>query len=271
MKRFCLIIALFVMLSAVSCDSGITFNNPKDKNSGAYQGGGDADADIISNPDGDTEPDTGDTTTDTGDTTTDTGDTADDGCETESQGRMCTTDEDCGKCMICLKGGVCAKGCTNDSDCKMQQGLYCNTKLARCLSIYASNKACSEVKCPTGCCYAEKGLTGVKCSKEASPAVCGLCNQGELFSPEDSKCYSAVCSTTTDNCPSINQDSVNPPASCYKCKAGELICQTTTAKSGCSASGTIINTALCIPSGQQCAKGSAECCSGMPCIDGFCY
>lgn len=272
MKKFCLIIALFVMFSAGSCDSELKFNNPNDRNSDAYQSGGDADADIQDPGDtGDTATDTGDTLTDTGDTATDTGDTTGDGCATEKQGQSCTTDDECGNCMICLRGGICAKGCVNDADCTMQPGLYCNKKLARCLNIYASNKACSETNCPTGCCYAEKGLSGLKCAREASPAKCGLCNQGAVWSPEDSQCYSAVCSTTTDNCPSFNKDSVNPPADCYKCRPGELICQTTTAKSGCSASGYIINTAQCIPSGQRCEEGITECCSGMPCISGYCY
>ena len=224
---------------------------------------------------GDTTTDTGDTVTDTGtgDTTTDTGDTTDPAgdCEVSNQGKICTMDSECGKCMICTTGGKCSKGCTTNEDCTMQTGLYCNTKLARCLSIYASNKACSELNCPTGCCYAEKGLTGLKCATQASPATCGLCAQGEIWSPEDNKCISAVCSSTTDNCPSLNTGATNPPASCYKCKAGELICQANTTQSGCSASGVIINAAQCVPAGQQCVEGVSECCSGMPCVQGYCY
>ena len=38
MKQFCLILALFSLFFAVSCDSGIKFNNPNDINSDAYQG-----------------------------------------------------------------------------------------------------------------------------------------------------------------------------------------------------------------------------------------
>ncbi len=208
---------------------------------------------------------------DTGSGDTGSGDTIGDGCETENQGRVCATDTECGNCMICTTGGKCSKGCITDADCTMQTGLHCNTKLARCLSIYASNKACSEVNCPTGCCYAEKGLTGLRCASQASPATCGLCAQGEIWSPSDSKCISAVCSATTDNCPSLNIGATNPSAACYKCKSGELICQANTTQSGCSASGVIINAAQCIPSGQQCVEGVSECCSGMPCIDGYCY
>ena len=43
MKRYGLIFALFLMFFAVSCDNGLKFNNPNDKNSDAYRGG-DADS-----------------------------------------------------------------------------------------------------------------------------------------------------------------------------------------------------------------------------------
>ena len=192
-----------------------------------------------------------------------------DGCAENNLGKQCTTDTDCGACMICISGGKCAKGCTSDSDCSLT-GTHCNIKLARCLNIYASNSACSEANCPTGCCYAEKGLTGLRCAPSASPATCGLCNQNAVYSPSDSKCLATACSSTTDDCPSINSGATNPPAKCYSCKAGELVCKANTATSGCSA-GFIVNMNECIPSGRQCIEGVSECCSGMPCIQGFCY
>lgn len=204
------------------------------------------------------------------DTTTDADAvTPNDGCA-DTAGLSCTTDNECGACMICVTGGKCAKGCVSDDDCQMLPSLKCNTKLARCVNIYASGKACSEASCPTGCCYAEKGLSGLKCAKEASPATCGLCANGEIYSPEDSKCIPAICSSTTDNCPTINSGATNPPAKCYECKAGELICKANTSTSGCSA-GTVINAAQCVPAGQQCVEGVSECCSGMPCVQGYCY
>ena len=43
MKQYGSIFALFLMFFAVSCDNGLKFNNPNDKNSDAYQGG-DADS-----------------------------------------------------------------------------------------------------------------------------------------------------------------------------------------------------------------------------------
>lgn len=200
----------------------------------------------------------------------DTGDTAD-GCANDNLGKQCTTDGDCGACMICVTGGKCVKGCTKDEDCTLT-GTRCNTKLARCLSVFASNKACSEASCPTGCCYSEKGLTELKCATgdSATAATCGLCAQGEIYSPQDSKCISAACSTTTDNCPSFNSGATNPPAKCYACKSGEYICKANTSTSGCSA-GTVINAAQCVPAGQQCIEGVSECCSGMPCVQGYCY
>ena len=228
------------------------------------------DEDVNDDADVDTTADTtADTTTDN-DTDTDTGDT-ESGCADDNLGKQCTTDGDCGACMICITGGKCAKGCTKDEDCTLT-GTRCNTKLARCLSVFASNKACSEASCPSGCCYAEKGLTGLKCATGASAtaAQCGLCAQGEIYSPEDSTCISAACSTTTDNCPTFNSSATNPPAKCYACKSGEYICKANTSTSGCSA-GTVINASQCVPAGQQCVEGVSECCSGMPCVQGYCY
>ena len=88
MKKFSLVLALLILFFAVSCDSGIKFNNPNDINSDAYKGDSDQDtpdddsepADD-SEPSSDTEPDeqeNPDTTPDTGDTAADTGDTTSD-------------------------------------------------------------------------------------------------------------------------------------------------------------------------------------------------
>ena len=194
----------------------------------------------------------------------------DDGCA-QTEGLACTTDTECGNCMICVTGGKCAKGCKTDDDCtSLLPGLHCNTKLARCVNTFGSNKACSEASCPTGCCYADKGLSGFKCAKEASPATCGLCQNGEVYSPEDSKCLPAACSSTTDNCPTLNAGSTKPEPKCFECKSGELVCSAKTSTSGCSA-GAVINAAQCVPAGQQCVEGVSECCSGMPCVQGYCY
>ena len=248
---FVLIAALF-MFVACGDDPSMVPVNPTD-----------SEADTTT----DTDP------TDTGDTNpTDPADTepttpTDDGCA-QTEGLSCTTDTECGACMICVTGGKCAKGCKTDDDCASHIGTKCNTKLARCTNIFASNKACDSTNCPTGCCYADKGLAGLKCEKEASPATCGLCPNGEVYSPDDSKCLPAACSSSTDNCSSINSGAAKP--SCYECKTGELVCKVKTSTSGCSA-GAVINAAQCIPAGQQCVEGVSECCSGMPCVQGYCY
>jgi len=224
--------------------------------------------DDVNVPDADNTDTAADTASDAD--VADTGD-PDAGCANDNLGKQCTTDGDCGACMICVTGGKCVKGCTKDEDCTLT-GTKCNTKLARCLSVFGSSQACSETKCPAGCCYAGKGLTELKCATgdSATAATCGLCAQGEIYSPEDSKCISAACSTTTDNCPSFNSGATNPPAKCYACKSGEYICKANTSTSGCSA-GTVINAAQCVPAGQQCVEGVSECCSGMPCVQGYCY
>ena len=200
-----------------------------------------------------------------------TEDPAESGCANDNLGKQCATDTECGACMICVTGGKCVKGCTKDEDCTLT-GTKCNTKLARCVSVFATNKACSEASCPTGCCYAEKGLSALKCATgdSATAATCGLCPQGQIYSPEDSKCINAACSTTTDDCPSLNSGATNPPAKCYECKSGEYVCKAKTSTSGCSA-GVVINAAQCVPAGQQCVEGVSECCSGMPCVQGYCY
>lgn len=228
---------------------------------------------------GDTAVDNGDTSADNGNTggdtaADDTSDTASDedpgDCDTKNMGAVCTTDTECGKCMICATGGKCIKGCTTNDDCTMHVGLKCNKKLARCTNVFASLQACGENKCPTGCCYAEKGLTDVKCITTAEASKCGLCPQGEIYIPDDSACKPAVCSATTDNCPSLNSGSTTPKPACFECKSGEFICKASTTTSGCSA-GVLINATQCIPAGQQCVAGVSECCSGMPCVQGYCY
>jgi hypothetical protein len=234
-----------------------------------------ATAGVCESPDSDSQPvadnDVTEPTSDADTTTPDADVVPTDTCANDNLGKQCTTDTDCGECMICVTGGKCVKGCTDDADCTMA-GTHCNKKLARCLSTLASGKACDETSCPTGCCYAEKGLTGLKCATGASAtaSTCGLCPQYQIYSPTESKCITAVCSTTTDDCPSINSGATNPPAKCYACKSGEYICKANTSTSGCSA-GTVINAAQCVPAGQQCVEGVSECCSGMPCVQGYCY
>jgi len=196
-----------------------------------------------------------------------TGDTGDSGdCDTESVGKNCSLDNECGKCNICVKG-KCATGCSTDDDCKMYTGLKCNKKLYRCTNVYASLQACGETKCPTGCCYAEAGLTAVKCLTTPNASQCGLCANGEIYMPDKSQCVPAVCSTTSDNCESLNSASTDPKPECFECKSGEFICNE---KTNCS-SGVLVNAAQCIPAGQKCVAGVSECCSGMPCVEGYCY
>lgn len=229
------------------CENGNSDNNSENS--------GDNQDDYSGNSENDTEDNSGNNS----------GDNA--SCD-DTEGKNCDTDKTCGACMICVSG-ICQKGCTSDSDCGIV-GTNCNKKLARCVNIYASRGACNEENCPTGCCYADKGLTGLKCAKTPNPETCGLCNQNAIFSPMDQKCVNAVCSTTSDNCPAINSESTNPPSYCYECRVGELLCSTTSSKAGCSAA-ALINMNECTPSGRKCDGKTDKCCSGMPCIEGYCY
>ena len=110
MKKFCAVFALFcVMFFAVSCDSGIKFDNPYDKNSDAYQGESaeeeDDDEDIdptdIDPTDSeptDTKPDDSDSAPDNGDSTpdddADTADSIDDSDDSEPDDSDSTDDGD---------------------------------------------------------------------------------------------------------------------------------------------------------------------------------
>ncbi len=140
-------------------------------------------------------------------------------CALKNIGKTCTTDNECGNCIIC-SGGKCILGCLDDDDCQMHMGLKCNKELARCLNVFGSLQACNETNCPTGCCYAEKGLQGLHCLDTPTPGVCGLCPQGQVY--DGARCIPAVCSTTIDACPTINQGEAYPV--CWECKSGEFIC-----------------------------------------------
>ena len=218
--------------------------------------------------DSDTAPD--DDPTDDKDDTDPIPDEDPSGCAYDNLGNTCTTDKQCGSCMICASA-KCVRGCTSNNDCEAvlpNSGLKCNKKLARCVNIYGSNQACSETNCPIGCCYAKKGLSGLRCETNPNISTCGVCAQGKIYSPEDGgTCVPAVCSSIDDNCPSINAGSTKP--SCYVCKTAELICAKNNT-SGCS-SATVVNTAECIPTGQMCIEGLDNCCSGNPCVNGYCY
>jgi len=216
-----------------------------------------ADPDIYTEPDGYTKPDN---------TTVDE-DTPDDSCDTESIGQNCALDNECGNCNICVSG-KCSKGCEVDADCRMYTGLKCNKKLNRCTNVYASLQACGEIKCPTGCCYAGEGLTSVKCLTTPVAYICGLCANGEIYMPDQSKCIPAVCSATSDNCPTLNSGSIDPAPECFECKSGIFICEDTACD---DSSGFPVNVATCTPAGEECVSGlMSNCCSGLPCIDGYC-
>ena len=189
-------------------------------------------------------------------------------CATNNEGKSCDTDDSCGECMICVNG-ICTKGCEDDADCYDFAGTLCNKRLARCLNPLASGQVCFETNCKSGCCYAEKGLSALRCLTIPTPAICGQCKQGEIYSPEDNACIPSACSPTTDNCPSINSGSTTPASKCFGCNKSTLLCEAQSSTSGCM-EGQIINMKECIPSGKRCNENQT-CCSGFACIEGFCY
>ena len=182
----------------------------------------------------------------------------------------CSKDIDCksggDKSAICVLG-KCNPGCKSDDDCKSVPGTRCNIPLGRCLNLAATNGACDTKKCPSGCCYALKGFTEVRCSSTAKTSICGICRQGEIFL-EGKECVSAACSASNDKCPQYNSNESD--SQCFKCETGELICKKD-ANCNTGTGGVIYtNVQKCISAGQMCVPGQ-KCCSGQPCIQGFCY
>ena len=131
MKNFSLVFALFILFFAVSCDSGLKFNNPNDINSDAYKG--DSDQNTPDNDTDDTiEPDTDISNSDItdNDTTnadndnidnTDTTDTQDNDSDTDQgrkQGELygeCYPNETCNKGLICdVENNICIRDNAND-------------------------------------------------------------------------------------------------------------------------------------------------------------
>ncbi len=186
-------------------------------------------------------------------------------CATANLGKNCKTDDECGACLICVNA-KCAEGCQSDSDCSSYSGTTCNKKLARCVNTVASSGACNETNCASGCCYAEKGFTALKCLKPAELAKCGICKQGEVYM-DGKQCVPAACKVGETKCQTYN--STEARAKCYECKQTEYICYD---NPSCKTGSTLmlLNAQECIPAGAVCSEGDV-CCSGQPCIQGYCY
>ena len=229
-------------------------------------------AKTIAQTDNDITLDTDNKTTET-DLIVDNDVTTEETTDADSGGKLpqkCSTDLECkaggDKSAICVVA-KCQPGCKSDADCKGFPGTKCNVALGRCLNLGASSYACDSKKCPSGCCYAVKGFTEVKCSKTAKVTICGLCKQGEIFL-EGKDCIPAACSTSNDQCPSYNK--AESDSDCFKCEAGELVCKKD-ANCNTGTGGVVFtNVVKCISAGQMCVPGQ-KCCSGQPCIQGFCY
>ncbi len=193
----------------------------------------------------------------------------DDGGETPDNdiiGTNCKLDSDCGAPYICVKA-KCAQGCESDGDCTNYANTTCNTKLGRCLNTAASEGACNETNCPSGCCYADKGLLGLKCATTGTLNVCGICSQGEVYM-NGTQCVTAACKVGETKCQTYN--SYSPRSSCFECTAetGYLCIDDTQCPGGSAL--MMVNVMECVPAGDKCAAKDT-CCSGMPCIQGYCY
>jgi hypothetical protein len=191
----------------------------------------------------------------------------DDNDPTDPTGDNCKLDADCGAPYICVKA-KCTKGCESDADCTNYANTTCNTKLGRCLNTAASEGACNETNCASGCCYAEKGFLGLKCATTATLNVCGICSQGEVYM-ESKQCVTAACKVGETKCQTYN--SYSDRSECFECMADkDFLCADDVA--GCTGGSALmmVNVMECVPAGEKCSTKDT-CCSGMPCIQGYCY
>lgn len=191
--------------------------------------------------------------------------TPDDSDPNDPTGDNCKLDADCGAPYICVKA-KCQKGCTTDADCTNYLNTTCNTKLGRCLNTAASEGACNETNCASGCCYAEKGFRGLKCATTGTLNVCGICSQGEVYM-NGSQCVTSACKVGETKCQTYN--SYDPCSECFECKTGDFLCSQNT-QCTCGSALMMVNVMECVPAGERCSAKDT-CCSGMPCIQGYCY
>ncbi len=180
---------------------------------------------------------------------------------------VCTMDSDCTHPDICVQA-KCIPGCQNDTDCSAYSGTKCNTKLGRCLNVLATEQACSELNCPTGCCIASEGFTALKCETAVSRQKCGICKQGEVFMNAKT-CVPAACSLSDFQfCQDYNANS--SWKICFECKVSELVCYENWISCEFTSAYKTFNAASCRPAGESCTPDDT-CCSGQPCIQGYCY
>jgi hypothetical protein len=171
---------------------------------------------------------------------------------------ICYMDSDCSKGSICVNNN-CESGCKNDSDCSKYINTTCNLTLGRCVNEKAESGICSD-SCST-CCYAGIGLKKVKCAPSVSSQYCGVCPQGQIFEPNSKTCLDSSCNSQNDLCSQLNSNSSN--SNCFKCNDNN-VCEL---NENCGYND--INPSECIAAGSQCIKDS-KCCSGLPCLIGYC-
>ncbi len=144
-----------------------------------------------------------------------------DPCDNPNVGKNCKTDTECGSCLICVNA-KCAIGCQSDADCLNYAGTKCNRAFSRCLNTTATDGACGETKCPSGCCYATKGFLSLKCLSTATLQTCGICKQGDIYM-DGKQCVPAACKVDEIKCQTYN--ATVPNAQCFSCDADTFLCQ----------------------------------------------
>lgn len=258
MKYRFLWMIFFIVFSFAACDT--------DSPTVGTPGTGDDKTDIDTGDTGEgNDEDQGNTgdSGDTGDPDDDKGNTGDGECD----GDTCKIDDDCCDGFIC-ESTKCSKGCEEDSDCSSYPGTKCNTKLNRCLNIAASGGACDSSSCANGCCVGMDGFTKLICEPNPSYSKCGACKQGEVYLSSELQCVPAACMSDS-KCESYNSSEEN--SECFVCNDNVGVCEEDTDCNTGSGSGIIINVRSCIPAGEKCTHGGKDCCSGQPCINGYCY
>ncbi|HNT26968.1 MAG TPA: hypothetical protein PKH10_02200 [bacterium] len=142
-------------------------------------------------------------------------------CDNGNIGKNCKTDNECGSCLICVNA-KCAEGCQSDADCLNYAGTKCNRALSRCLNTTATDSACGETKCSSGCCYGTKGFLSIKCLSTATLQTCGICKQGEIYM-DGKQCVPSACKVGESKCQTYN--ATVPNSQCFSCDEETFLCQ----------------------------------------------
>lgn len=201
----------------------------------------------------------------------------------------CNSNADCSGATIFCNAGLCVKPqCTQNSDCHMYYGQYCNLETGTCTTMPCSgleDTGCPEkavcngefcmVQTPTHCYDATVCPSGQTCSIVA-PSTTPSCTNKSCTKTADcsvfpgTNCIAGVC--VVNHCKNIDIGSGTGAGNCTDsnetCQSGSCRAQTSSnCRSGytCPTPGDTCATGKC-----TCSASATGCTTGDICISGFC-